>query len=79
MADEIDTFVQEDGADGVILVPHLTPHGLDDFVDEVVPLLQERGSLRDEYTTATLRDHIGLPSLRRYDLPSSWPGDAATA
>jgi FMN-dependent oxidoreductase (nitrilotriacetate monooxygenase family) len=79
VADEIDTFVQEDGADGVILVPHLTPHGLDEFVDRVVPLLQERGSLRDEYTTETLRDHIGLPPIRRYDLPSSWPGDAATA
>ncbi len=78
VADEIDTFVQEDGADGVILVPHLTPSGLDDFVDHVVPLLQERGSLRTEYTTPTLRDHIGLPPVRRYDLPSSWPADTAT-
>jgi FMN-dependent oxidoreductase (nitrilotriacetate monooxygenase family) len=79
VADEIDTFVQEDGADGVILVPHLTPAGLDDFVDDVVPLLQERGSLRSEYTTSTLREHIGLPPVRRYDLPSSWPVDAAGA
>ena len=29
--------------------PHLTPTGLDDFVDQVVPLLQERGVLRTEY------------------------------
>jgi FMN-dependent oxidoreductase (nitrilotriacetate monooxygenase family) len=79
VAEEIDTFVQEDGADGAILVPHLTPAGLDDFVDHVVPLLQERGSLRSEYTTATLREHIGLPPVRRYDLPSSWPVDAAGA
>lgn len=68
VADEIDTFVQEDGADGVILVPHITPTGLDDFIDQVVPLLQERGSLRTEYTTTTLRDHLGLPPARRYDL-----------
>ena len=38
----------------------LTPHGLDDFVDGVVPLLQERGSFRTEYAGHTLRDHLGL-------------------
>ena len=44
VADEIDLHVQADACDGFILVPHLTPHGLDDFVDRVVPLLQERGA-----------------------------------
>ncbi len=68
VAAEIDDFVQQDGADGVIVVPHLTPGGLDDFVDRVVPLLQERGVLRTEYATTTLRDHLGLPPARRYDL-----------
>ncbi len=66
VADAIDEFVQTDCADGVILVPHLTPSGLDDFVDRVVPLLQERGSFRTEYETTTLREHIGLPSTARY-------------
>ena len=42
-----------DACDGFILVPHLTPHGLDDFVDQVVPLLQERGALRTEYSGHT--------------------------
>ena len=60
VADEIDLHVQSDACDGFILVPHLTPHGLDDFVDRVVPLLQERGSFRTEYTGHTLRDHLGL-------------------
>ena len=41
--------MQDDAADGYILVPHLTPHGLDRFVDEVVPLLQERGVFRADY------------------------------
>jgi hypothetical protein len=53
-------LLQSDACDGFILVPHLTPHGLDDFVDRVVPLLQERGSFRIEYTGHTLRDHLGL-------------------
>ncbi|MFJ4189751.1 LLM class flavin-dependent oxidoreductase [Kitasatospora sp. NPDC089509] len=61
VAREIDRFVQHDAADGFILVPHLTPGGLDEFVDRVVPLLQERGVFRTDYTGPTLRDHLGLP------------------
>ncbi|MFD9685319.1 LLM class flavin-dependent oxidoreductase [Kitasatospora sp. NPDC059146] len=61
VAGQIDHFVQNDAADGYILVPHLTPGGLDEFVDRVVPLLQERGVFRTDYTGPTLRDHLGLP------------------
>ena len=61
VADALDDFVQNDGADGVIIGSHLVPWGLDEFVDRVVPLLQERGSLRAEYTGSTLRDNLGLP------------------
>ncbi|WP_406141034.1 NtaA/DmoA family FMN-dependent monooxygenase [Streptomyces sp. NBC_01089] len=60
VAAELHEFVRADAADGFILVPHLTPGGLDDFVDRVVPLLQERGVFRTEYTGATLRSHLGL-------------------
>jgi FMN-dependent oxidoreductase (nitrilotriacetate monooxygenase family) len=60
VAEKIDRYVQEDAADGYILVPHLTPHGLDEFVDRVVPELQERGVFRPDYTGTTLRDHLGL-------------------
>ncbi|MDJ0379875.1 NtaA/DmoA family FMN-dependent monooxygenase [Streptomyces sp. G-G2] len=60
VAAEIDSLVQRDAADGFILVPHLTPTGLDAFADTVVPLLQERGVFRTEYEGATLRDHLGL-------------------
>ena len=60
VAAEIDHYVQSDACDGFIFVPHLTPHGLDEFVDKVVPLLQERGTYRTEYSGRTLRDHLGL-------------------
>ena len=56
----IDEHVQADVCDGYILVPHLTPGGLDRFVDEVVPLLQERGSFRTAYEGETLREHLGV-------------------
>ena len=60
VAEEIDLHVQSDACDGFILVPHLTPHGLDDFVDRVVPLLQERGVSGPNTAGHTLRDHLGL-------------------
>ena len=60
VAEAIDEFVQTDASDGFILAPHLTPGGLDEFADTVVPLLQERGVFRTEYEGATLRDHLGL-------------------
>ncbi|MFG2518552.1 NtaA/DmoA family FMN-dependent monooxygenase [Streptomyces sp. NPDC048527] len=60
VAQTIDDFVQADAADGFILVPHITPGGLDVFADTVVPLLQERGVYRTEYEGTTLRDHLGL-------------------
>ncbi|MFE2379091.1 NtaA/DmoA family FMN-dependent monooxygenase [Streptomyces sp. NPDC059398] len=60
VAAELHAFVAADAADGFVLVPHLTPGGLDDFVDRVVPLLQERGVFRTAYTGTTLRSHLGL-------------------
>jgi FMN-dependent oxidoreductase (nitrilotriacetate monooxygenase family) len=61
VADEMTTYVQTGGSDGFILVPHLTPTGLDDFAAKVVPLLQDRGVFRTDYTGTTLREHLGLP------------------
>jgi alkanesulfonate monooxygenase SsuD/methylene tetrahydromethanopterin reductase-like flavin-dependent oxidoreductase (luciferase family) len=60
VAAALDAHVQNGACDGFILVPHITPGGLDRFADEVVPLLQERGSFRADYTGPTLRDHLGL-------------------
>lgn len=60
VAAELAEFVAAGAADGFVLVPHLTPGGLDDFVDEVVPLLQERGVFRSAYHGSTLRSHLGL-------------------
>ncbi|MEU7372067.1 NtaA/DmoA family FMN-dependent monooxygenase [Streptomyces albidoflavus] len=64
VAEQMISFVDQRAADGFILVPHLTPDGLDPFVDRVVPILQERGAFRTEYTGTTLRDHLGLPAPR---------------
>jgi FMN-dependent oxidoreductase (nitrilotriacetate monooxygenase family) len=60
VADTINDFVQTDASDGFILVPHITPGGLDEFADTVVPLLQDKGVYRTDYEGETLRDHLGL-------------------
>lgn len=44
--------------------------GLEHFVDEVVPILQERGLYRKDYEGTTLRDHLGIP--RQNGLPSGY-------
>ncbi|MGW1428286.1 NtaA/DmoA family FMN-dependent monooxygenase [Streptomyces sp. NPDC002431] len=60
VAEQLVRFVAAGAADGFILVPHLTPGGLDGFVDRVVPLLRERGAFRTAYTGPTLRSHLRL-------------------
>ncbi|MGW4393898.1 NtaA/DmoA family FMN-dependent monooxygenase [Amycolatopsis nivea] len=60
VASTMNELVQADASDGFILVPHVTPGGLDRFADEVVPKLQERGVFREDYRGPTLRDHLGL-------------------
>jgi FMN-dependent oxidoreductase (nitrilotriacetate monooxygenase family) len=64
VAATLDEFVQADASDGFVLVPHITPGGLDEFADTVVPLLQERGAFRTEYEGTTLREHLGLGAAR---------------
>ncbi|HYB31194.1 MAG TPA: NtaA/DmoA family FMN-dependent monooxygenase [Solirubrobacteraceae bacterium] len=64
VAVQLNEHVQADACDGFILVPYLTPGGLDRFAGEVVPLLQERGVFRADYTGTTLREHLGVPATQ---------------
>jgi hypothetical protein len=41
-------------------MPPLLPDGMEDFVEQVVPVLQRRGLFRTAYDSATLRGHLGL-------------------
>lgn len=54
VAAEIDRQAQSDACEGFIL----DCDGLDEFVDSVVPLLQEFGSRRTGYASTTLRGHL---------------------
>ncbi|KAA9106370.1 LLM class flavin-dependent oxidoreductase [Microbacterium rhizomatis] len=61
IAARLDEFVQARGSDGFILVPTITPTGLDEFTEKVIPLLQERGVYPTEYADTTLRSHLLAP------------------
>ena len=61
VADEMEAWLAEEGADGFnVMFPYL-PGGLEDFVAKLVPELQRRGIFRREYEGKTLRENLGLP------------------
>jgi N-acetyl-S-(2-succino)cysteine monooxygenase len=77
-AEEIATVMQawfEQGAcDGFNITPPYLPGGCDEFVDLVIPVLQERGLFRTDYEGTTLREHLGLkPAESRYARDAGTP------
>ncbi|PZW50921.1 FMN-dependent oxidoreductase (nitrilotriacetate monooxygenase family) [Humitalea rosea] len=60
IADTLEEWFRAEAADGFNILPPYFPGGFDDFVDQVVPILQERGLFRRDYTGTTLREHLGL-------------------
>jgi FMN-dependent oxidoreductase (nitrilotriacetate monooxygenase family) len=61
VADTIAEWFHGGAADGFNIMPPLLPSGLEEFVDEVVPILRRRGLFRTEYEGRTLRERYGLP------------------
>jgi alkanesulfonate monooxygenase SsuD/methylene tetrahydromethanopterin reductase-like flavin-dependent oxidoreductase (luciferase family) len=60
VADLIQDWFDTGAADGFNVMPPVLPGLLDDFVEQVIPLLQRRGLFRREYAGSTLREHYGL-------------------
>jgi len=60
LADLMEEWYDGFGCDGFNIMPPVLPGDLVDFVDHVVPVLQQRGRFRREYEGTTLRDHLGL-------------------
>ncbi|WP_337099855.1 LLM class flavin-dependent oxidoreductase [Paenibacillus sp. YIM B09110] len=60
VADRVQQWFEAGAADG-FMVGSSVPHGLEDFIEHVVPILQERGLFRTEYEEETLRGNLGLP------------------
>ena len=60
-ADLIQDWSRAGAADGFTVMIDDMHDGLDDFIDQVVPILRRRGLRPSDYHGSTLRDHLGLP------------------
>jgi FMN-dependent oxidoreductase (nitrilotriacetate monooxygenase family) len=63
VADQIERWFTQRGADGFNVNFDIFPSGLEQIADHLVPELQRRGIFRREYESTTLRGHYGLPPL----------------
>ncbi|MEV0544494.1 NtaA/DmoA family FMN-dependent monooxygenase [Nocardia salmonicida] len=61
-ADHMQEWFEAGACDGFWVSIDINEDGIDTFVDEVVPLLQERGLYHEDYEGTTLRDHLGAPA-----------------
>ncbi|MBV6754328.1 LLM class flavin-dependent oxidoreductase [Pseudomonas chlororaphis] len=61
IADSFEAWFQARACDGFNVFFPYYPGAIEVFVDQVIPLLQERGLFRREYEGRTLRENLGLP------------------
>ena len=61
VADRMQDWFESGACDGFMLSGAVLPQGFNDFVDDVLPILKERGLFRTEYEADTLRGNLGLP------------------
>ena len=61
VADQMEEWLSNGGADGFTIQFPFLPQGLDDFVEKLVPILQQKGIYREDYEGSTLRENLGLP------------------
>lgn len=62
LADHMQEWFEAGAADGFWLNVDVFEDGLPPIVDEVVPILQERGLFHRDYAGSTLRQHLGAPA-----------------
>jgi FMN-dependent oxidoreductase (nitrilotriacetate monooxygenase family) len=70
VADALEEWFEQGAADGFNVMGPVLPASLEQFVEHVVPLLQQRDLFRTEYAGRTLREHYGIPR------PAHAAGDA---
>jgi FMN-dependent oxidoreductase (nitrilotriacetate monooxygenase family) len=61
IADGLIEFWADGAVDGYTIQPPRAPDDIIEFVDKVIPILQDRGVFRREYEPGTVRDRYGLP------------------
>ena len=60
VANEMEAWFEAGAADGFMMNSAVLPDGFNNFVDQVLPLLKERGLFRVDYEADTLHGNLGL-------------------
>jgi FMN-dependent oxidoreductase (nitrilotriacetate monooxygenase family) len=60
IAEQMAEITMSGAADGFVVSPAFLPDTFGEFVEHVVPVLQDKGLFRREYEGKTLRDHLGF-------------------
>ncbi len=63
VADQIQTWFEAEAIDGFIIAGDI-PQSFERFINEVIPILQERGIYRQAYPGTTLREQVGVEIVR---------------
>ena len=58
-ADHMQEWFESGAVDGLCICVDVYRDGIDAFVDQVVPILQDRGLFHREYEGTTLRENLG--------------------
>lgn len=74
VAKQLIAWIDETGLDGFNLTRSVTPESFEDFIELVIPQLQQRGRYKMAYTEGTLREK--LFQADRPHLPADHPGSA---
>ncbi|ADR57951.1 MULTISPECIES: LLM class flavin-dependent oxidoreductase [Pseudomonas] len=74
VAEQLIAWIDETGLDGFNLTRTVTPESFEDFIELVIPQLQQRGRYKTAYTEGTLREK--LFQADRPHLPADHPGSA---
>lgn len=72
VAEQLIAWIDETGLDGFNLTRTVTPESYEDFIDLVIPQLQQRGRYKTAYSEGTLREKL-FASDHPY-LPADHPG-----
>ncbi|ALC80555.1 LLM class flavin-dependent oxidoreductase [Bacillus gobiensis] len=61
VANQFISWIENSGADGFIFGAPILSSGLNDLIENVIPILEKRGYYSREYKSDTLRGNLGLP------------------
>lgn len=63
VADQMEAIWRQTGCHAFNITPTINPGSMEDFVEEVVPILRRRGIYRSEYDGKTFRENLGLRDM----------------